>query len=234
MQIKLPKKGYTDCRNVYKHTVIELNPGVTVLIGCNGSGKTTLLNEVDTYCKSSHIPVLLYDNLDVSKNELNAAFYNDDLAYASDLMLSSEGESISVRLSHEAANIGYFVKQGAKKRSNLELAFMEMAGRKLEDTPTITTRVLLFDAVDSGLSIDQVDDMKKYFFDVIVNTYTDDLYILVTANEYEMCVGYPCFNVTEGKYVTINSYEDYKREILNTREYKEKQLAKLKASEVKQ
>jgi hypothetical protein len=80
------------------------------------------------------------------------------------------------------------------------MVFIEMAGRKLEDTVTTTTRVLLFDAIDSGLSIDQVDDMKKYFFDVIVNTYTDDLYILVTANEYEMCVGYPCFNVTEGKY----------------------------------
>ena len=223
MQFKIPRKGYTENRQIYKHGTIEINQGITVLIGCNGSGKTTILSEIKETTKD--IPTYFYNNL--TTNDKESALFHEDYEYMAQLMCASEGESITLKLLHKADELIYLLKNGKKKLSALEEAFMSMSGRNnKEDKSTVKERILLFDAIDSGLSIDQVRDLKEYFFTPLLESYKD-LYIIVSANEYEMCKDYPCFNVTEGKYVTINSYDDYTKEILKTREYKEKQIEKL-------
>lgn len=42
---------------------IEIQPGLTVLVGCNGAGKTTLLRNIENQLRTENIPYNYYDNL---------------------------------------------------------------------------------------------------------------------------------------------------------------------------
>ena len=229
MVIKIPRKGYTDERLVFKHGHIDINPGITILIGCNGSGKTTILREIR---EKSTVPVYYYDNLTIDGK--NKAFSSGNYALLNSLYCSSEGESIILNLMNSAQDVIHLIKYGERKKGRLEKAFDDIFNSEENDSEKSIPkeRILLFDAIDSGLSIDQVQDLKNYFFKSILNSYDKDkLYIIVSANEYELCKDYPCFNVTEGKYVDISSYEDYSKEIFKTRKYKDKQIQKLEEKE---
>lgn len=50
--------GFSTCRKKQ----IEIQQGLTVLVGCNGSGKTTLLHNIKSELKKEDIPVFYYDN----------------------------------------------------------------------------------------------------------------------------------------------------------------------------
>ena len=83
---------------------------------------------------------------------------------------------------------------------------------------------ILMDAIDSGLSIDNIIDFKKNLVDVVLEDNKDKkVYFIVSANEYEMAYDEKCFSVQDCKYVDIKNYEDYKKLILKTREWKKKQ-----------
>ena len=70
MEFKLPRKGYTDNRQIYKHGTVNINPGITIIIGCNGSGKTTMLHEIKGQADKLKIPTYMYDNLNSSDNSM--------------------------------------------------------------------------------------------------------------------------------------------------------------------
>ena len=42
---------------------IEIQPGLTVLVGCNGAGKTTLLHNIAQELKKNGVPHHFYSNL---------------------------------------------------------------------------------------------------------------------------------------------------------------------------
>ena len=46
--------GFSTCRKKQ----IEIQQGLTVLVGCNGSGKTTLLHNIKSELKKEDIPVI--------------------------------------------------------------------------------------------------------------------------------------------------------------------------------
>ena len=54
-----------------------------------------------------------------------------------------------------------------------------------------------------------------------------DLYIIVSANSYEMANNENCFDVMEGKYINFTDYNDYKKFIINSR--KKKDIRKIKS-----
>lgn len=203
-QFKIEPKYYDDDRKLYKHSTIEFEPGITILVGCNGSGKSTLLRQISDQLKKEDIPYVYYDNLeDGGSGGKSRAFFYNDFSLGATLMCSSEGEQITLNLGNCARKVGYmmFNTEGDEKW-------------------------ILLDAIDSGLSIDQVQDVKQDLFHMILDMNTDKtVYIICAANEYEMCVGEACFNIADGKYVEIKSYEDYKREVLKTRKYKDKWLS---------
>lgn len=81
------------------------------------------------------------------------------------------------------------------------------------------------DAVDSGLSVDNIVDVKDLLFKTILEyNYGNDIYIVISANEYEMARGEQCFDVYNGKYVTFNDYEEYRNMILERKEWKEERV----------
>ena len=195
------KDPYCTNEIIYTKDAFKLHPGVTVLVGCNGIGKSTLLRRIEEALEEEGSPVMRYDNLcQGGETAKSKAVLRDNMEVAASLMLSSEGEQIAINLGETAAEIGRFV-------------------RKNKGAPEIW---LLFDAIDSGLSIDNIEDVKKYLFDTILNDNpSSDVYIIVSANEYEMCRGENCFDTRNGEYITFSDYEQYREFILRSREEKD-------------
>ena len=124
-----------------------------------------------------------------------------DVSRSATLMSSSEGEVILVNMGNCAGEIGKFAKENCNEK---ELW-------------------ILLDAIDSGLSIDNIVDMKKYLFDTIIkHNPNKDVYIIVSANEYEMCNGENCFDTYSGKYIHFNNYDEYRQFILESKGIKDK------------
>ena len=223
-EFKVKRKYYdNECRQLYKHNSFTINPGITVLIGCNGSGKTTLQSAIYDDLRSNNIPAMQYDNLSKGgSNSLSELMWKADYEAVAQMWCDSEGEAITDNLLRYAKKFAFFLQHGYEELSDFAKIFRD----EPEDSKS-NERWILFDAIDSGLSIDQVRDVKQYFFSKIIEFAKDnELYIIVTANEYEMCRNSNCFSVFEGKYINLNSYDDYADAILKSRDYKEKMLKK--------
>lgn len=204
-KIKIERDYYCNHEILYKKKTITLEPGVTVLVGCNGIGKSTLLKQINRYVKKNITEnVIFYDNLknDANNTISNHMFYNDS-SFAAAFFCSSEGERIQMNLGNVARQIGTMIRTNPEKKEFW----------------------ILFDAIDSGFSVDSIEDLKRGLFDIIFNETKDkDVYIIISANEYEMARGEKCFDVVEGRYISIKSYEKYRKVILKSRAYKDKRI----------
>ena len=231
-KINIINKGYYDENEVlYKKKSIEIKPGITVLAGCNGIGKTTLLHQIESFLKKENIPCLMFDNLhDGGQNSISYHASLDDFATMSTLMCSSEGESIYINISNLATRLGNFVKTGDNSKNDkyekLARAIENLVNEEKEPKKEIkipNERWILLDAIDSGFSVDNIVDLKEDLFKTILEyNFSNEIYIIVSANEYELCRGEQCFDVYNGKYITFKDYEDYREFILRSREWKEK------------
>ena len=185
---------------IFKKKKIAIKSGLTVLVGCNGAGKTTLLKQIEQSLKSKDIPVMLHNNKSDGERELKsrAALYGDFNIVAR-LMMSSEGENIVNVMSEIARKMGDFTR---KNNDAKELWFM-------------------FDAVDSGLSIDNILEIKEQLIPIVLEHNADkDIYFLISTNSYEFARGENCFDVVNGKYIKFANYEEYRDFILKSKEQK--------------
>ena len=199
--IKLDQNPYDD-RVLFEKSSITLHPGITVLVGCNGSGKTTLLHYIQKTLRNNDIPYLEFNNLSASGGQQIAgkALLFDDTKTAATAILSSEGEKINIAIGKFITNVGRFI-------------------RTHRDAKEIW---LLFDAVDSGLSLDNIEDIKGFFKEVLLPDIKGaDVYIVLTANQYAVAEGEDCLDVQSGNYTCFDSYTDYKRFILESKQKKE-------------
>lgn len=204
---------------------VSFSEGLTVLIGCNGAGKTTLLRNVKDTCHRDNIPFVFYDNLSSGGGTaMEKALYDQDYNMLAGLCMSSEGESIKLNFGSMASKIRKFLQTGFYDSKENRLARIFRHDDKKEITDT--RRVLLFDALDSGLSVDSVAEIRKVF-DMILEDARKlnmEACIIASANEYELARNAPCFDVAAGKYVPIPDYEAYRSFILKSRERKEKRI----------
>lgn len=200
---------------------ITINPGVTILVGCNGAGKTTLINNIQEELNKNQIPYMKFNNLtDGHTHAADAAMYRGEMALTATILTSSEGENILNSLSSTISHAANFIKTGKSS--------MRYTRRQNDDYTPPNERWFFFDAIDSGSSIDNIIDLKA-IFPLMQNTANScgvDLYIIISANSYEMACGENCFDVMSGKYISFNSYDEYKKFILKTRTKKEKRYAK--------
>ena len=226
-KFQLERDYYDVGYNLYKKKTIEIKPGVTVLVGCNGIGKSTLLQQVVDKLKKGNIPYILFDNLrDGGSNAISEAGSLSDFGFMATAICSSEGENIIMNMGNLAARLGQFIKTGKDpKESKFEKLARSIAAINGEEIPEKTEipneRWILLDAVDSGLSVDNIVDLKEQLFQTIMEyNYENEIYIVVSANEYEMARGENCFDVYNGKYVKLNDYEEYRNLVLQSKEWK--------------
>lgn len=197
------RKPY-DTHILYYRKNITINPGLTILTGCNGTGKTTLLNHIKYELDKENIPVYSYNNVhEGGSHSVSAAGFYGNINLLASLLCSSEGEKINHNICQTASKLGAFVKKNQK-------------------SPELW---ILFDAIDSGYSIDNIAETKRDLFGIILEDCKKrgiEVYIVVSANSYEMACGEQCLDVYSGKYMTFESYDAYRSYILKTRERKEK------------
>lgn len=216
---------YEEGFNLYKNKIITIKEGVTVLVGCNGIGKTTLLHQIRDSLKKKKIPCIIFDNLcDGGSNSVSKAGFYGDLSLMITAISSSEGENIVMNMGKLAARLGNFVKTGKDKNDDLSEALAKLVNRgdKEEVKEIPKERWILLDAVDSGLSVDNIVDIKEQLFKTILEyNYGNKIYIVISANEYEMAREENCLDVYNGKYVKFNDYEEYRNMILESKKWKE-------------
>ena len=196
-KFSIHRNYYGEC-DIYERDEIEVKPGVTVLVGCNGAGKTTLITQMMESLKERKIMAIMYDSLqDGGDRALSAAGYNENFKLMAKLMQSSEGENI-------VNNVGEFAGR---------------LGKMIRQQPDSSEIWVFFDAIDSGMSIDNIVDVKD-FFNLVLQEKGKTVYIIASANEYELARGEQCFDVRNGEYVTFSDYEDFRTFILKSREIK--------------
>lgn len=220
-KVKIWKDPHEAGFDTTKADYIELKEGITILVGCNGAGKTTLLNNIRSEVKE---PLYHYNNLsEGNSSALSKAFFESNVTLGATLFSSSEGESIIINLGQEALKFKEFLKTGKVRKDMADDLFTKIFDVE-EDEVKSNKRFFLFDAIDSGLSIDMVDQIRSLFSLVCEDAKKMgvELYIIASCNEYELARDNQCLDVISGKYVEINSYEDFRKVILKSSEEKEK------------
>lgn len=213
---------------------IELQEGLTVLVGCNGAGKTTLLLNIEDELKDQKIPCHMYDNLhDGGSGSILSSVLSgiggeegDTMELGMTAYSSSEGECIKLHLGRQSRLYREFFQSGYYK--NRSYRFGRIFSNDEEKEVKTKKRVLLFDAVDSGMSVDAVVEIVD-FFNVLIRDAKKmgiELYLIISANEYELARNNHCFDVNAGKYINFANYEEYRSFILKSREKKEKRIQK--------
>lgn len=209
--VPLERDPYDDDRKFWKKRTATFEPGFTTLVGCNGIGKTTLLAQVESFLKRRGTPYLRFDNLGdeggqkSAGNMLGAALSglrdeDASIELAASLWSASEGERIS-------ASLGRFAKK---------------IGRRIREFDGYGEFWILMDAVDSGLSLDAMEDMKKFLIGGLLSVAPTDMriYVIASSNSYEMSEDSKIFSVRNMKYAGVSSYAGYRREVLASAEAK--------------
>lgn len=144
-------------------------------------------------------------NKDDARSKRDEALFYDNIDFIATSLCSSEGENIFNIMGDVVREMGRITRQNPKAE---ELWF-------------------LFDALDSGLSIDVIDEMKTDLFDFVIEQNLDkDVYIIVSANGYEFANGERCYDVANCKEVSFKDYDDYRKFILKSKEQKLKRNKK--------
>ena len=170
----------------------------------------------------------MFDNLHEggSKSVSEASFFGD-FGFLATAIQSSEGENIVMNMGKLAARLGKFVKDGEdpKEKEYIQLArsIAQISGEEVAEVEIPKERWILIDAVDSGFSVDNIVDLKEQLFKTILEyNYGNEIYIVISANEYEMARVEQCFDVYNGNYVRFKDYEEYRNFVLQSKEWKNK------------
>lgn len=205
-RFKIVPDYYDMNEKIYEKSSVNIKQGLTVLVGCNGSGKTTLLRQFKSECKSKKIPVIIYDNyINGGSSATSLAGFMGDFDKVARDVMSSEGEKINDNIANLSRTIGLFVRQNLNSESGCIF--------------------ILLDAIDSGYSADNIIDVKRDLFSLIIKDCENnniEPYIIVSANEFELARGEQCLDVNTLKYINFKDYEDYRNFIIESRWKKNK------------
>lgn len=207
IKIKVDTHPFDDDLKLYTRKEFTFKPGLTSLVGCNGTGKSTL---IDIYIKQAlrtqKISNFKYnDRRHGGDNLMENMMFHDDMSGFASMFISSEGERIALGVGRTFAGLRSFFKENEGKKA-----------------------VLMFDAIDSGMSVDEIIEIREIFLDTIIpdaiNNYGVNLFVIVAANNYEWCNDERIHNmdITSGKELKITDYESYKKIILESRKKKDK------------
>ena len=207
-KITVQTKPFDDGLKLYQRKNFTFVPGLNSLVGCNGSGKSTLIDYflIDTLRKD-HIEYYKYNDRRQGGSMLMDRMLNvdSDINGLARMFMSSEGERIVCGLERVIMSLPNFFKENKGKPA-----------------------FLVLDAIDSGMSVDEIGEIKALFLDTVIpdakNRFNVDLFIVIAANNYEWCNDDRINNIdiTKAKSVKFKSYEDYVAQIKASRTFKDK------------
>lgn len=226
-------EGFSTCRP----KEIEIHEGLTVLVGCNGAGKSTLISNIEDCLEADHIPVFSFNNLkDGGDHAISGAAFESDFILMGTLMASSEGECLGTNIANMIKYAREFIRCGEVHKGTRSERITQALNSLVEDNSTelkgiepSNERWILLDAADSGASIDRVVALKDVVSLMMkdAKSFGVELYVVITANEYELANGTDCFDVHNGKYIRFQDYNDFKKFILHSSELVDKRYARM-------
>lgn len=224
-EIKVWKDPY-DCKlRLCKAKTVSFKPGLTVLVGCNGAGKTTMLLNIKDELEKLKVPVVKFDNLkDGSDSIMSNSAAKGDFELVAQIYSASEGEGINIAINNFLkTKLEHFLITGKQEIEGFKRIFYSEEELAYTETPSACKeRWILMDATDSGLSIDNICNLKEMMFNVVneLNKKGIETYFIVSANEYEMASVEDCLDVISGNHIQFTRYEDFKDFILNSKKLK--------------
>ena len=129
-------------------------------------------------------------------------------------MSSSEGESVVIKL---GKLISYCSKLMHKKKAD--------------------TIILLLDNFDSNISIDVMQEFKKYFLKNTIESMQKNnkhCYILMAVNHYEILENMPCIDIQNTVVMSFSEYNTYREWVLGSRRLKDERIEMEKEQEVEE
>lgn len=175
--------------------ICEFKPGTTVLVGRNGAGKSSTLLSVREHCRSNDIKYKSFDNLiDGGTNFGDSILHlgSGNLTDLATFSCSSEGQRIIQAFGKFVQSVGQSIHELSLDSNHNEF-------------------VIMLDAVDSGMSIDNIRDVKNLF-----NLIKEDcdksniyVYIIIAANSYEFAKDLDCIDVVTGEHIWFEDYDNY-------------------------
>lgn len=233
--INIQKDFYEEGCNITNAESIKLETGLTVLVGCNGAGKTTLLKNIESQLKRENVPYFSYDNLnDGGKDAKSLNFFSEEYEKLYIKMCSSEGENILLNLGEQIEKWKEFLVNAKTGNKFDSLFFSEERQKAYKKRKESNERWFLLDAIDSGFSIDNVIDLKTMFNLLLKDgkELNKDVYIIVSANEFELAKDERCLDVINGEYMKFKDYNEYREYILESKDEKIKR--ELETQELKE
>lgn len=151
---------------------IEIETGVTVLIGPNGIGKTYSLQSLQEWLEQN------------DKDVLNIDIYSEGHSYADELLNSGSMRNLAKRVVASEGQRVYDI-------------LIDKYAPKLGDfVKTISQRnkegYILIDGCDSGVSIDLMLSIR-YLFNFVLNDCKNsniNIYVIITSNSFELVYDY--------------------------------------------
>lgn len=211
---------FDETERIYDRGGVTLSTGITVLVGCNGAGKTTLLRILKSKLKRKDVPVLCIDTLQEARDSVGRAIMRNNLNMAAMGFTASEGERMHLSIGQFAAGIRSFLETGKPNKDRNPFASLFEGNEK----PIVSKeRWILIDSADSGMSIDNLDDING-LLDLVVEdaqAINIDLYIVISTNQYELAKNRKCLNVQTLRPVSIKTYNRYRSVIIASRKRKE-------------
>lgn len=208
MRIPINKDWYCLNETFYLYDKLDLEPGITSLVGCNGSGKSTILHQISEFADKNNIPCYAYDDRQDGHSRLMEKFaMQSELDKVAMMMCSSEGEKNMIGVSECALNVGRAIRQ-CKRDGNKEL-------------------FILLDSTDSGMSVDAIEELRDVILTLIIPDAQScgiDPYFVIASNNYEWIndSSIHSIDVVTGKPLLKSTYSVWKRCINHTRKYKDK------------
>ena len=178
---------------------------VTLLFGANGVGKSSLIKgilkqkEIKFNC-DKEIKLYSYINNEQNFRNMNK---NSNLSYEDMFNPYLINKKYNAEELSEGQSIIYSLQD-----------IFELCMQIKDDS---NDSIILLDEIDSGLSIDNVDYLSDKIKE-ITDKYSN-IQFIITFNNFEFCRNFPkVFNMYNGKYINIESYEQYRNIINSNRE----------------
>ena len=190
LKIEVRRDPYEEEDYLYDKSELTLDTGITCLVGRNGSGKSTLIGAIERFAEKEEIAYFSWDNYqDGGKDAMSSyGFYNDFEALAT-CFSASEGQRISFNLGKKLREVAKTIRENDRS-------------------------IILFDAVDSGLDISNINDLR-YVLDHFLEDYAGkEVYIVIACNSFAMCKNYNCVYVKDFSHMKFSNYEEYEKFII--------------------
>lgn len=224
-KFKVAKNPYDDGnRKLFTKVNFELEDNsIVCFVGCNGTGKTTVLDFIQQDLHKNKALDLIsainpFRSIFVSNKETYKDMY---ISFDKEADITTgEGDYIMSHFAKKSLSTGEWIVN----RFGRALALL---GSAIRDPKNKGKNVFIFfDDCDAGTSIDMIGDIKSVFDLIIEDCKKNDItyYFCLTANSYEMCKDYRCIDVSTFKEHRFNNYEEYKKFVLKSRKFKDKDL----------